>query len=96
MPSKATISVGEAFYVVRGRLEAQLDDQRVQAAALPGGVEELFAEQAACPARCADRRAPDPGSGRSGFSELDVVVERSSVRNRGGTEDRPLVELVGG
>jgi hypothetical protein len=42
-------AVDEAFYVVAGRLEAQLDDQRVQvlALALPGGVEELFAEQAA-------------------------------------------------
>ena len=67
--------VDEAFYVVAGKLEAQLDDKRVQAAAggflwvprgtahsfanagpepvqvlalaLPGGVEELFAEQAA-------------------------------------------------
>jgi quercetin dioxygenase-like cupin family protein len=67
--------VDEAFYLVAGKLEAQLDDQRVQAAAggflwvprgtahsfanagpepvqvlalaLPGGVEELFAEQAA-------------------------------------------------
>jgi mannose-6-phosphate isomerase-like protein (cupin superfamily) len=68
-------AVDEAFYVVAGRLEAQLDDRRVQVAAggflwvprgtahtfanagpdpvqvlalaLPGGVEELFAEQAA-------------------------------------------------
>jgi gentisate 1,2-dioxygenase len=68
-------AVDEAFYVVAGRLEAQLDDQRVQvtaggflwvprgtahtfanagpdpvhvlARAFPGGVEELFAEQAA-------------------------------------------------
>jgi mannose-6-phosphate isomerase-like protein (cupin superfamily) len=68
-------SVDEAFYVVAGHLEAQLDDERVQAAAggflwvprgtahafanagpqplhvlavaLPGGVEALFAEQAA-------------------------------------------------
>jgi glyoxylate utilization-related uncharacterized protein len=68
-------AVDEAFYVVGGRLEAQLDDQRVQVAAggflwvprgtahtfanagsdpiqvlalaLPGGVEELFAEQVA-------------------------------------------------
>ncbi len=65
--------VDEAFYVIRGKLEAQLGDRRVQAAAggflwvprgtahtfanagpepvqvlaLPGGVEELFAEQAA-------------------------------------------------
>jgi mannose-6-phosphate isomerase-like protein (cupin superfamily) len=67
--------VDEAFYVVAGHLEAQLDDERVQAAAggflwvprgtahafanagpqplhvlavaLPGGVEALFAEQAA-------------------------------------------------
>lgn len=67
-------AVDEAFYVVRGKLEAQLGDQRVQAEAggflwvprgtahsfanagpdpvqvvalaLPGGVEELFAEQA--------------------------------------------------
>jgi hypothetical protein len=27
-------------------------------------------------------------------SELDVVVEWSRVRTRGGAEDRPLVELV--
>jgi mannose-6-phosphate isomerase-like protein (cupin superfamily) len=68
-------TVDEAFYVVAGKLEAQLDDRRVQAAAggflwvprgtahsfanagpepvqalalaLPGGVEDLFAEQAA-------------------------------------------------
>jgi mannose-6-phosphate isomerase-like protein (cupin superfamily) len=68
-------TVDEAFYVVRGKLEAQLDDRRVQAAAggflwvprgtahsfanagpdpvqvlalaLPGGIEEFFAEQAA-------------------------------------------------
>jgi mannose-6-phosphate isomerase-like protein (cupin superfamily) len=68
-------AVDEAFYVVAGRLEAQLDDRRVQVAAggflwvprgtahtfanagpdpvqvlalaLPGGVEELFAEQGA-------------------------------------------------
>jgi mannose-6-phosphate isomerase-like protein (cupin superfamily) len=68
-------SVDEAFYVVAGRLELQLDDRRRQAAAggfvwvprgtahafanagpeplhmlalaMPGGVEELFAEQAA-------------------------------------------------
>jgi quercetin dioxygenase-like cupin family protein len=68
-------SVDEAFYVVAGHLELQLDDQRRQAAAggfvwvprgvahafanagaeplrvlalaLPGGIEELFAEQAA-------------------------------------------------
>jgi hypothetical protein len=67
--------VDEAFYVIAGQVEAQLDDQRVQAAdggfiwaprgtahtfctagpepvhvlalALPGGIEELFAEQAA-------------------------------------------------
>ena len=67
--------VDEAFYVVAGKLEAQLDDRRVQAGAggflwvprgtahsfanagpepvqvlalaLPGGIEELFAEQAA-------------------------------------------------
>ncbi len=67
--------VDEAFYVIRGKLEAQLGDRRVQAEAggflwvprgtaptfanagpepvqvlalaLPGGVEELFAEQAA-------------------------------------------------
>jgi cupin domain len=68
-------TVDEAFYVVAGQLLAQLDDERVQAAArgfiwvlrgtahtfanagsqplhvlalaLPGGIEELFAEQAA-------------------------------------------------
>jgi mannose-6-phosphate isomerase-like protein (cupin superfamily) len=79
-------AVDEAFYVVAGRLEAQLDDQRVQVAAggflwvprgtahtfanagpdpvqvlalaLPGGVEELFAEQAAYLASA--QGPPDP------------------------------------
>jgi glyoxylate utilization-related uncharacterized protein len=79
-------SVNEAFYVVAGHLEAQLDDQRVQAAAggfvwvprgtahtfanagpqpvkvlalaVPGGVEELFAQQAAYLA--AVQGPPDP------------------------------------
>ena len=79
--------VDEAFYVVAGKLEAQLDDQRVQAAAggflwvprgmthsfanagpepvqvlalaLPGGVEELFAEQAAYLSSV--QGPPDPG-----------------------------------
>ena len=42
------------------------------------------------------REAFDLCSGRSGLSELDVVVERSGVRNHGGAEGRPLVEVVGG
>jgi mannose-6-phosphate isomerase-like protein (cupin superfamily) len=94
--------VDEAFYVVAGKLEAQLDDRRVQAGAggflwvprgtahsfasagpepvqvlalaLPGGVEELFAEQAAylssvqgrpMPA-CWPRSAPVTARPRSG------------------------------
>jgi hypothetical protein len=44
----------------------------------------------------ADCRAFDLCSGRAGLSELDVGVERSGVRNRGGAEGRPLVEVVGG
>jgi mannose-6-phosphate isomerase-like protein (cupin superfamily) len=80
-------AVDEAFYVLRGKLEAQLGDRRVQAEAggclwvprgtahsfanagpdpvqvlalaPPGGVEELFAEQAAYLASV--QGPPDPG-----------------------------------
>ncbi len=80
-------AVDEAFHVLRGKLEAQLGDRRVQAEAggflwvprgtahsfanagpdpvqvlalaLPGGVEELFAEQAAY--LTSVQGPPDPG-----------------------------------
>jgi len=40
------------------------------------------------------RRPSSAGRPGRGASELDVVVERSLVRNRRGAEDRPLVKLI--
>jgi mannose-6-phosphate isomerase-like protein (cupin superfamily) len=113
-------SVDEAFYVVAGHLEAQLDDQRVQAAAggfvwvprgtahtfanagpqpvkvlalaVPGGVEELFAQQAAYLAavqarptrRCWSRSAPATAPRRwhppsAPPTPLDTVIAHPAV-----------------
>ena len=98
-------AVDEAFYVVAGRLEAQLDDRRVQVAAggflwvprgtahtfasagpdpvqvlalaLPGGVEELFAEQAAYLASV--QGPPDPS-----------VLDQIGVRHGAPTVGPPI------
>ena len=72
-------AVDEAFYVVAGRLEAQLDDRRVQvlALALPGGVEELFAEQAAYLASV--QGPPDPS-----------VLDQIGVRHGAPTVGPPI------
>jgi quercetin dioxygenase-like cupin family protein len=98
-------AVDEAFYVLRGKLEAQVGDRRVQAVAggflwvprgtahsfanagpdpvqdlalaLPGGVEELFAQQAAYLSSV--QGPPDPG-----------VLEEIGVRHGAPTLGPPI------